>query len=97
MQATIHGVAKSGARLSDFTFFLSLVAQTVKNLPAMLETQVQLLGWEVPLEKGMAPTPVFLPEEFHGQRSLVCCCPWVTKSRSHNLLTEQQQISILSY
>ena len=32
-----------------------------------------------------------------GERSLVCCCPWVTKSRSHNLLTEQQQISILSY
>ena len=26
----------------------------VKNLPAMLETQVQSLGWEDPLEKGMA-------------------------------------------
>ena len=32
----------------------SLVAQTVKNLPAMPETQVQLLGWEEHLEKGMA-------------------------------------------
>ena len=32
----------------------SLVAQTVKNLPAMPETQVQLLGWEEYLEKGMA-------------------------------------------
>ena len=32
----------------------SLVAQMVKNLPAMLETQVQFLGWENPLEKGMA-------------------------------------------
>ena len=30
------------------------MAQTVKNLPAMQETQVQLLGWEDPLEKGMA-------------------------------------------
>ena len=30
----------------------SLVAQMVKNLPAMLETQVQFLGWENPLEKG---------------------------------------------
>ena len=29
-------------------------AQTVKNLPAMQETRVQSLGWEVPLEKGMA-------------------------------------------
>ena len=32
----------------------SLVAQTVKNLPAMQETQVQSLGQEDPLEKGMA-------------------------------------------
>ena len=32
----------------------SLVVQTVKNLPAMQETQVQSLGWEDPLEKGMA-------------------------------------------
>ena len=31
-----------------------LVAQTVKNLPAMQETQVQSLGWEDPLEKRMA-------------------------------------------
>ena len=33
---------------------LSLVAQTVKKLPAMRETLVQSLGWEDTLEKGMA-------------------------------------------
>ena len=32
----------------------SLVAQTVKNLPAMQETQVRSLGWEDPLEQEMA-------------------------------------------
>ena len=32
----------------------SLMAQRVKNLPAMQETQVQFLGQEDPLEKGMA-------------------------------------------
>ena len=32
----------------------SLVAQMVKNLPAMWETPVQSLVWEDPLEKGMA-------------------------------------------
>ena len=32
----------------------SLVAQMVKNPPAMQESQVQSLGWEDPLEKGMA-------------------------------------------
>ena len=32
----------------------SLVAQLVKNLPAMQETWVQSLGWENPMEKGKA-------------------------------------------
>ena len=32
----------------------SLVAQMVKNLPAMHETWVRFLGWEDPLEEGMA-------------------------------------------
>ena len=31
-----------------------MIAQLVKNLPAMQETLVQLLGWEDPLEKGKA-------------------------------------------
>ena len=33
---------------------VSLVAQKVRNLPAMWETLVRSLGWEDPLEKGMA-------------------------------------------
>ena len=33
---------------------VSLMAQTVKNLPARQETPVRSLGWEDPLEKGMA-------------------------------------------
>ena len=33
---------------------VSLVAQMVKNLPAVQETWVRSLGWEEPLEKGMA-------------------------------------------
>ena len=55
----------------------SLVAQMVRNLPAIQETQVQSLGGEDPLEKGMLPTPVFLPEEFHRQRSLIGYSLWV--------------------
>ena len=35
-------------------FWASMAAQMVKNLPAMQETQVRSLGWEDPLEKGMA-------------------------------------------
>ena len=37
----------------------------------MQEAWVQSLGREDPLEKGVATHPVFLPVEFHGQRSLV--------------------------
>ena len=44
-----------------------LVAQMVKNLPAMQEAWIWSLGWEVPPEKGIA----ILPGEAQGQRSLV--------------------------
>ena len=37
-----------------YTYKAPLVAQLVKNLPAMQETWVQFLGWEDPLEKEMA-------------------------------------------
>ena len=57
----------------------SLVDQTVKNLPAVQETWVQSLGQKDPLVKGMASCPVFLPGEFHGQRSLVGYSPWGCK------------------
>ena len=36
------------------------MAQTVKNLPAMWETGVRSLGWEDPLEEGMAKMNKFL-------------------------------------
>ena len=38
----------------------SLMAQTVKNLPAMQKTWVRSLGWEDPLEKGMTTHSSFL-------------------------------------
>ena len=38
----------------------SLVAQTFKNLPVMWKTWVQSLGWEDPLEEGMATHPSIL-------------------------------------
>ena len=45
----------------------SLVAQTVKNPPAIQETPVQFLGCEDPLEEGRATPPVFLPGESHRE------------------------------
>ena len=45
------------------TMWTCLVAQSVKNLPAMQETQVQSLGQESPGEGKGNPLPVFLPEK----------------------------------
>ena len=57
----------------------SLVAQLEKNLPAMQEIWIQFLGWEDPLEKEVATTPVSLPGESHGQRSLAAIVHGVTR------------------
>ena len=52
----------------------------MKNLSVMQETWVQSLGRKDSLEKGMATHFVkfvlFLPGEFHGQRSLAGYSPW---------------------
>ena len=45
----------------------------------MQETRIFSLGWEDPLEEGVAPAPVFLPGEFHRQRSLL----GATKTTEH--------------
>ena len=57
----------------------SLVVQLVKNPPVVQKTQVQSWDQEDSLEKVWQPTPVFLPGELHGQRSLVGSSPWVLK------------------
>ena len=62
------------SRLEE-TVGASLVAQMVKNLPAMQKTDVLFLGGEDSLEKEWQPTPVFLPRKLHGQRSLMGYSP----------------------
>ena len=46
------------------------LAQVIKNLPAMQETWVYPWVRKMPWRREWLPTPVFLPGEFHGQRSL---------------------------
>ena len=46
--------------VKSVNFLASLVAQTIKNLPAMQETCVQSLGWEDLLEENLATQSVFL-------------------------------------
>ena len=53
----------------------SLGAQMVKRLPAMEETGFDPWVRKIPWRRKWQPTAVFLPEESHGQRSLVGYSP----------------------
>ena len=57
-------------RLPTPVFLGSLVAQLVKNLPAMWETWVWSLGWEDPLEKGKATHSSILVQRMYSFRIL---------------------------
>ena len=60
--------------------------------------QVQSLGREDPLEKGMATHPVFLPGESQGQRSLAGCSPWGhTESDTTEATWHTQPLPNLNY
>ena len=66
---------KDAVKSANLEALASVVAQLVKNLPAMQKTWVRSLGWENTLEKGKAThSPVFWPGEFHG-----LCSPWGRK------------------
>ena len=50
----------------------------------MQETWVLSLDWEDPLRREWQPTPVFLPGESYGQKSLVGYSPWGHKELDTN-------------
>ena len=73
--------------LCSMKLWVSLVAQLVKNPPAMWETWVWPLGWKIPWRRERLPTPVFWPGEFHGLYS-----PWGRKEDR----TEQLSLSLFN-
>ena len=64
---------------SQYLIGASLVAQMVRNLPEIQETGFSLWIGRIPWRRERLPTPVFLPGEFHGQRSQAGYCPWSHK------------------
>ena len=67
--------------------WVSLVAQMVKSLPAMWETQVQSLCWEDPLEKGMATHSSILAWEI----------PWIEKPGGLKSTRSQKDATNLNF
>ena len=61
-----------------FHIKISLVAQIVKNLPAMWRPRFDPWVGKI-WRRAWQPTPVFLPREFHGQRNLVGYSAWGPK------------------
>ena len=66
-------------KLGQVEYWVSLVAQMLTNFLAMQEPGFDPWMGKIPLEKGRLFTPVFLPGEFHGERSLVGHSPWGCK------------------
>ena len=66
-----------------------LVAQIVKNQPAIQKTRVQSRVGKIPWRRKWQPAPVFLPGEFHGQRSLAGYSPW-----GHKKLEMTEQLTL---
>ena len=61
----------------------------------MQEIWLQPLGWKDPLDKAMENHSIFLPGEFHGQRSLVGYSPWSCRVW-HDWATEHTCMVVLS-
>ena len=71
----------------------SLVAQMKKNLSAVRRPGFNPWIGKMPWRREWLPTPVFLPGEFHGQRSLVGYSPWGCKELD---MTEWLALSLFS-
>ena len=64
------------------------MAQKVKNLLAMQDTQVQSLGWKDPLDKGIATHSNILAWRIPWKRSLVAYNPWDRKESDTTEVTK---------
>ena len=79
---SIPGWGRSPGDGIGYPLQYSLVAQLVKNPPAMRETCIQVLSWEDIWRRERQPTPIFWPGEFHS--------PW---GRKESDMTEQLLLS----
>ena len=80
--STVH----SFLLLSSSALWASLVAQIVKNLPALQETGFDPWGGKIFWRREWLAIPVLLPGEFHGQRSLA---GWTVHEVTESDMTKQ--------
>ena len=95
-RATVHGGSKESNMTeclsTAYSIWVSLVAQTV----SLQYRGLKLDPWvgKIPWRRAWQPTPVFLPGESHGQRSLEGYSPWGCKESD---TTEQISTRVHTY
>ena len=77
--SVLAGLECSISHIYIYNIYTSLVTLTVKNLPITKETQFDPWDRKKPWRREWFLTPVFLPGESHGQRSLEGYSPWGRK------------------
>ena len=80
-EAVVHGVAKSRTRLSNFTSLNSDSKESTCNAGDLGPTPE---SGRFPWRRKWQPSPVFLPGESHGQRSLMGYSPWGLLRMGHD-------------
>ena len=84
--SALEGPGKSRVCCSKPPSTASLVAQMVKNLPGCWRPGFSPWVGKIPWRREWQPTPIFLPGESHGQRSLMGYSPWGQRV-GHNWMT----------
>ena len=85
--------AKRRTRVQPEVSLCPFHAQTVKNLPAMQETRFSPWVGKIPWRRACPPTPVLLPGESHGQRSLEATVHRAARA-GHSLVTKPPLINM---
>ena len=80
-------------KIQCINYYTPLVAQMVKNLPALWDTWFSPWVGKIFWRREWQPTPVFLPGESHGQRSLAGYGPWGLKESHTTEATNQAYVT----
>ena len=83
--------------LSLYIYIYAHGGSGVKHLSQCRRRRFNPWVRKTPWKRKWLPTPVFLPGEFHGQRSLVDCSPRGHKRVRHELATKQQYMYHTKY
>ena len=94
---SIPGLGRSPAEGLGYPLqysWASLLAHMVKNLPAMRRPGFDPWAGKIPWRRAWQPTPVFLPGESQGQRSLVGYSSRGHKESEHNWVTKHSDFNL---